>query len=724
MKKTKGTEILARIPSDQFVGRANEIETLLRYARAGRGPTLPIAKAPGSGATELLLQVYDQLFRENGEVIPIYLAVNALDSDPLMVAQRFKREILTQIIAFRRNEPSILNSNIAIAELIEMAVSADIGWIEGFSSSVVRLPEVLAAPLRFSRLGARVLVMIDDIENIVRIPGVERTLVDLIEINARSQTPYILAGARRFVFPSVPGKSIIIENPKIAECAEIATIMSKRYSVGINEQTRDLIAVQMSGNLTNMNYMFAAAAERHENLDSFSAVAGSYAQEIFGGRLSLALDKKFDEAVPEQCKPTILELMKKSIDVSGGSLPRSVWRRACRLEDDHFRRMMETLHVRELVNCSASTVKVDTENHGFVDYVAARSGLEAGTQRALVYGKSLSHYITRGSQLLGRFYRRNAAIGLKDLLNRFDGQKIAVELLDYRKFREQIKGLSTIEASAALENSKDVTALPHIEFVADTAAFYPSLKKLIDDERSAIAIGFEENSSRERAVWIAAEIESKLEVDTQLAEFWCDRLEMAASNCGFDKFTIWMVSPEGFSASAVDILRSRNAVGSSHRQVELLRQAISKKSIDFESIGVDDYELIIPMGKDTEMIAARTLEDIARKHEFPSKFINQLKTALVEACINACEHSLSPDRRIYQKFKMTERAVEITVSNRGLRLQDRLRGPEATKADERRGWGLKLMRTLMDEVRIETVDDGTRITMVKYLRPDRLPEGD
>ena len=34
----------------------------------------------------------------------------------------------------------------------------------------------------------------------------------------------------------------------------------------------------------------------------------------------------------------------------------------------------------------------------------------------------------------------------------------------------------------------------------------------------------------------------------------------------------------------------------------------------------------------------------------------------------------------------------------------------------RRGWGLKLIRELMDEVEFERVDDGTRLRMTKYLR--------
>jgi hypothetical protein len=35
---------------------------------------------------------------------------------------------------------------------------------------------------------------------------------------------------------------------------------------------------------------------------------------------------------------------------------------------------------------------------------------------------------------------------------------------------------------------------------------------------------------------------------------------------------------------------------------------------------------------------------------------------------------------------------------------------------ERRGWGLKLIRTLMDEVEFEKVDDRTGSRMTKYIR--------
>ena len=37
-------------------------------------------------------------------------------------------------------------------------------------------------------------------------------------------------------------------------------------------------------------------------------------------------------------------------------------------------------------------------------------------------------------------------------------------------------------------------------------------------------------------------------------------------------------------------------------------------------------------------------------------------------------------------------------------------------AEQRRGWGIKLIKTLMDEVEFERVDEGTSLRMTKYLR--------
>ena len=127
------------------------------------------------------------------------------------------------------------------------------------------------------------------------------------------------------------------------------------------------------------------------------------------------------------------------------------------------------------------------------------------------------------------------------------------------------------------------------------------------------------------------------------------------------------------------------------------------------------------MGEDNELIAATAVEQIARRLNFQPTAINQIKTAIVEACINAAEHSFSPDRKIYQRFRAESDRLVITISSRGI-VPSSLGGSQGTSIEvaqagqERRGWGLKLIKTLMDEVEFERVDDGTSLRMTKYLR--------
>jgi serine/threonine-protein kinase RsbW len=131
-------------------------------------------------------------------------------------------------------------------------------------------------------------------------------------------------------------------------------------------------------------------------------------------------------------------------------------------------------------------------------------------------------------------------------------------------------------------------------------------------------------------------------------------------------------------------------------------------------------------------LAATTVEQVARRLNFTPAAINQIKTAIVEACINASEHSLSPERKIYQRFRVEDDKLVITISSRGIvpsningnlpqggeeTESDQIRGDESgSQAEQRRGWGLKLIKTLMDEVEFERVDEGTSLRMTKYLR--------
>jgi anti-sigma regulatory factor (Ser/Thr protein kinase) len=311
-------------------------------------------------------------------------------------------------------------------------------------------------------------------------------------------------------------------------------------------------------------------------------------------------------------------------------------------------------------------------------------------------------------------------LGLRDLLAAFSLQQVPTALLDYGSYADIYKGLPDEEITAGLDREQDRVQLPQIVYTANAADLYKPIGEIAEKERSAVAIGFQDGrySDEDEVVWVAAEIESKLEVPNELAEFWCDRLEMVALMCNFANYKVWMIAREGFTPDAMEMLRQRGAYASSRRQVEHLRKFISAEAGNKIDVP-EEYEIIVPMGDESELIAAHALEEIARRRNVSGKAINQIKTALLEASINASEHSLSPDRRIRQKFRIEDDRITITISNRGLRLTDRK--PETTseqgetETSGRRGWGLKLIEKLMDEVKIEQTDDGTSISMTKFL---------
>ena len=92
-------------------------------------------------------------------------------------------------------------------------------------------------------------------------------------------------------------------------------------------------------------------------------------------------------------------------------------------------------------------------------------------------------------------------------------------------------------------------------------------------------------------------------------------------------FRIWLIAPEGFSAPALAVLKQRNSYGSSRRQAVLLRKYLNVRVPKSDKLATNEYEIVIPMDADAELIAAHAVEEIARRHKLDSRSINQIKTA-------------------------------------------------------------------------------------------------
>lgn len=738
------TKILSRIAAKDFVDRKTEFEKILSHAYGKndvRG--ILLLSAPALGASELLRQCFDQLFYEQDEIIPFYFSIKKSDQTVKNCALRFLQTFLTQTIAFRRKDAKLLDASPEISEISEFAATTEDFWIERFTRTSEQeskftderafIRNCLSAPLRAAAHETKVFVIVDNLQQAENLSGETNLVEELKDIYSRSTVQFVFAGRRRFVLNAAQSGStklteaevLRIEKLPLTEAEILTEKLSEKYDVEVNEQTRDLIVRQFESSPLFIEMMFSAASQRKINLNSFQKVQQIYVDEIFGGRIGKFYGTLFEENVSNfKSQKRIIKLLKnvsENEEVEEKAKLTS-WRKYFGISDEEFYRMMNGLHAEEIINLNSGLIEAEEENLCLDDYLESRYRLEILTeQRAQVVGDFLSKSLKRASQLMMSFYRRSSAINLRELLSVFSCQTVPSALLDYAKFKDQFKGLDESEILEKLKSENEKTDLPQIVFATYGAAYYPPIKHVSDKERCAVGVGFETTDYREEneIVWIAAEIDSKLEASPETAEFWCDRLEMLAVACEFQKYRLWLIAPEGFSPEALEVLNRRNATGSSREQIRLLSKVLEAENVVPEKRDLNQYEMVIPMGDDTELIAAHAVEEIARKHNFKPKAITQIKTALVEACINATEHSLSPDRKIYQKFAVEDGKITITISNRGVKIPHG-KAEQMTTAIEpdegRRGWGLKLMRTLMDEVKFENVDDGTRISMVKYMK--------
>jgi serine/threonine-protein kinase RsbW len=142
-------------------------------------------------------------------------------------------------------------------------------------------------------------------------------------------------------------------------------------------------------------------------------------------------------------------------------------------------------------------------------------------------------------------------------------------------------------------------------------------------------------------------------------------------------------------------------------------------------VGPQVIELRIPKERRFEKVARASAAGIARQAGLPENRVEDVKTAVSEAVLNAIEHSQigEPSQKILLTFTTDASRLKIDVKDQGAAfdpgkvqtpcIQEKL-APEASK----RGWGLYLIEKLADECNIESVEgEGNTISMVIHLKP-------
>ena len=128
-------------------------------------------------------------------------------------------------------------------------------------------------------------------------------------------------------------------------------------------------------------------------------------------------------------------------------------------------------------------------------------------------------------------------------------------------------------------------------------------------------------------------------------------------------------------------------------------------------------ELTIPIIHDMELAATKTAEVVAKHMGLDEEKSAEISMALIEATINAFEHSDSQAGNVEIHFVIQGDTLLITVTDRGKGFdKSKVKIPkieEKLSSDFKRGWGLQLIQELMDTVKFESSEEGTTVTMTK-----------
>ena len=132
------------------------------------------------------------------------------------------------------------------------------------------------------------------------------------------------------------------------------------------------------------------------------------------------------------------------------------------------------------------------------------------------------------------------------------------------------------------------------------------------------------------------------------------------------------------------------------------------------------FQLHLPSALGCEKVAMDFAASVAKSMDFPADRVEDLKTAVAEACMNAIEHGNKLDASMKVGISLTvdKGRLQIAVQDEGAGI-----GQVATpnidsqiegKTDPR-GWGIFLIKNLVDEVSFESTPEGNVVKMIIHL---------
>ncbi|MDJ0722206.1 MAG: ATP-binding protein [Desulfobacterales bacterium] len=126
-------------------------------------------------------------------------------------------------------------------------------------------------------------------------------------------------------------------------------------------------------------------------------------------------------------------------------------------------------------------------------------------------------------------------------------------------------------------------------------------------------------------------------------------------------------------------------------------------------------KIVLPNTLGYERVAMASLASFAKMHGLSADRIEDLKTIVAEAAINAMQHGNCgrPDARVTIVFKVADNTINVKVTDDGNGFNKEVKDPDIDRIiamlDKPVGFGVFLIRNLADRVEFKTLPEGGHV---------------
>jgi serine/threonine-protein kinase RsbW len=736
----------------EFFGREEELASLLRVClegKSGIGASVLIFGPPNIGKSSLLLKLKSELraLPENAappDPFPFYYSFSKILSHPLALSQHFLQEYLWQTLVFLGESPPAAFDLDALCENLSARghmecrdfLSAHRRYSEK-GDGLSALANAFSFPFATGGNHMYPVFLFDDFQYTIKLQNIpEGAIFSILRPYIKSgHFPMIISGSSPGHVTSSLKREGLYGSFQLLEVGGLSPEASvkawgplcERRKIRMPEHLKGRAAARL-GHVPIYQRMFAEEVSfRSAQIDDEVEFENLFAFSVTEGKLNRYWREFFENAVPDRAKRArAIKFLKRVIC---DQFPIDTFEGAFSLMGtpaDEGGDILSALEFKGLL-------KSDFEHIEFVRDPVLADFLFWAFERG-VLGKNTSQVAASIVQAKiscevpeeGWEKSRKSAEVAKEMMRRWDCREVPALLFDFGRFREKFSERGLLEVVIGLEEDPRKVRLPKISSVSTG---YRTLRSRSRFDFDLVAYGFHDGDfSEENLVIWAVDVHTEKTLTHAAVEHFENRCRLLSLEKGLKPGQLqkWILFEGATDVSIVE-LAGRFDIHLTHRtqmrlflnlfgiQEQEQRQEEKRQPEPRPGEKPLEFELVLPMKADTEVVAVRVAEEVAAYASLDKDTVDRIKMAIIEACINAFEHSESETGKVRLRYILSPERIELFVQDEGKGFRPSKAGGEPKR---NRGWGLRLISELVDDVDISTGEDGTTVRMVKYLRPE------